>query len=988
MECKNCNEEYDETMFPCCPYCLIENKKIIDENNIFEETIDFFMSERKGVSEHESSVEYLKDDARKDIVDEVGKINSYSRKPGKYLDVAVVDIPLLSSRSKNALRRSGIFYLSELKEYLMTRKLSDIKNLGKESEAEIVSAVIFMKSQEDILGFIKENDKEKITEKESLKRVEIKQAYCDNTYNLFVEYCYDNNLKYIDELEYFEYEKLSHVSGIGQRKINAIINHFYEVKDILDFLEDSLEGNIEAALFTEINDDLKQLSIESMAVLGINLRTLHLLEKHNITTIGDIYNISRVKLASMVGERNIEKFHGVQKYFKYSCIELLGKIFELLSDDDDYKIFLKRASGYTLQELADENGLTRERIRQIAKKFNNKISPFIEQIINVIIIQKQYIVVQELIDIYDNDDYDKILISSCKQNERLEYLDFADVFIPTRTDDKVTEDILMDIARDFVGEGLDLYDNIEELETLMNDTGFPYVECGEFINLIQKYGYKLYGDYAIKGSQSYGFLCARLIANEFPQGIKIYESEDLDRLRKMVLSQYGDLGLPENNRSLSTRLSEYLVLSGRGAVIAEENIHIELAVLDQIKEYMDETAETTIYYAELFAKFEGLLRMTSNVDNYNFLHGVLMLYYPDEYDYSSRDFVRKKRGKFVSKALNERIKNYIIDQNAPVHKNKLKGKFIGISDAMLFRVISEDRELFQWENNYYSCAHIIDIDEDTKQLLRKKLVELMHNNYGYCSDAMLYASVSTELYDFFMKNNISSAMNLFYLCTYLFEEEYDFRRPHIGAKGMLDDVSTKSVALHMLGDISEILYSRYSEIADNLMWSEVTKSLVFANIEKDYIRVSTDRYVLRENCKWNNNMIEQIEMVLIRYMKKDILPILNFTNWDELLNIGFEWNQFLLHSVVESMGINLRLIETRTTDRRYERGIIVYVNSDFKEYSDVVAHVLVENNMIKVSENSMLSFMVINGLTYKTIPKEIYNSKKIKYVDEKFVILR
>lgn len=378
--------------------------------------------------------------------------------------------------------------------------------------------------------------------------------------------------------------------------------------------------------------------------------------------------------------------------------------------------------------------------------------------------------------------------------------------------------------------------------------------------------------------------------------------------------------------------------------------------------------------------------MTGNIDNYNFLHGVLMMYYPKEYSYS-KDCLQKNEEKFVSGTLSNRIKDFIVKQNAPVHKNKLRIKFSGISDAMLFRAITEDRELFQWEYNYYACIQIINVDDNTKQLLHEELVRLMNENYGYCSDAMLYDAVSLELQGFMIKNNIRSAMNLFYLCTYLFEEEFDFRRPHIGKKGMIDDVSTKSVALYMLGNVSEIFFSKYSEIVDKLKWPAVTASFIFLNIEKDYIRVSSDRYVVKENCILNSNTVEQIETVLVQYMKNDILPLMNFKDWDELPDIGFEWNQFLLHSVLELMGINLRIIETRTKDRRYERGIIVYGDSYFREYSEVVAHVLKKNNITEISENFMLSFMIVNGLTYKIIPKEIYNSEKIKYVDENFVVI-
>ena len=162
---------------------------------------------------------------------------------------------------------------------------------------------------------------------------------------------------------------------------------------------------------------------------------------------------------------------------------------------------------------------------------------------------------------------------------------------------------------------------------------------------------------------------------------------------------------------------------------------------------------------------------------------------------------------------------------------------------------------------------------------------------------------------------------------------------------------------------------------------------MFSNIEKDYIRVSIDQYIIKKNFILSHNIIQKIELVLVQNMKLDILPIMNFINWDDLPDIGFEWNQFVLHSIIRSLGINLTIIETRTTDRRHVRGIIVYRKHGFREYSEVVAYFLKEKNITTISENSMLSFLIINGLTYKIIPKELFNSDKIKYVDGKFNIL-
>lgn len=89
-------------------------------------------------------------------------------------------------------------------------------------------------------------------------------------------------------------------------------------------------------------------------------------------------------------------------------------------------------------------------------------------------------------------------------------------------------------------------------------------------------------------------------------------------------------------------LAEYLVLSGRGIATAKQNVHIEMPALDEIKNYIDNSQKSRIGYAEIFSIFEEKLRMYSNIDNYNFLHGVIKLYFSDEYDFPSRDYLRKK----------------------------------------------------------------------------------------------------------------------------------------------------------------------------------------------------------------------------------------------------------------------------------------------------------------------------------------------------------
>ena len=90
-----------------------------------------------------------------------------------------------------------------------------------------------------------------------------------------------------------------------------------------------------------------------------------------------------------------------------------------------------------------------------------------------------------------------------------------------------------------------------------------------------------------------------------------------------------------------------------------------------------------------------------------------------------------------------------------------------------------------------------------------------------------------------------------------------------------------------------------------------------------------------------------------------------------------------MRSIVDRYLECFRIIETKAKDRRYERGIIIDRESTIEDYSDFVARYLRAKGYIEVAENKMLSILILNNLTYKLIPKELYSSDKIIYAIRK-----
>lgn len=157
-------------------------------------------------------------------------------------------------------------------------------------------------------------------------------------------------------------------------------------------------------------------------------------------------------------------------------------------------------------------------------------------------------------------------------------------------------------------------------------------------------------------------------------------------------------------------------------------------------------------------------------------------------------------------------------------------------------------------------------------------------------------------------------------------------------------------------------------------------------IEKDYVRIADDLYIKKEHFDVSNESVIKIHQVLKNKMLNGYVSLINFDDWEEMPSIQYEWNIFLLRTIIDIKIDDLRIVEIKTRDRRYERGIVIESDSEIKDYADLVISLLNKLDMTEITENNMLTLLIMNNLTYKMIPKELYVSDKIIYDNGRFAI--
>lgn len=966
MICKSCNEEYNPNNFLKCPYCLSEpNLKGND-------------------SECSNNDEQILGCGNTKQLCGTSEIN-------------IGDVQGLNNRSKNVLRRNNILTMKALIDYVESSELSGLRNVGVQTIDNITNVIKEYSNNSIYFGAteVKRSVGEKLNLRadiQELKELEVSRMPLSIRAKNALLHNGISNLKEL--LAFLQKDYLGNIKNIGAGTVK-------EIQDFLVVLSEPRAGNVsktsivEGKHFDSIHESNDHLPLRALKIFSVSDKAIIAMQRRGIDDLYELKKQPLTQLKEIISKRDFTKLNEAVNLLSLDIIKMFEEILSLSLQGREGVVFLRRAKGETLQEIADnpslENGysVTRERVRQIEKKYFKKMEPFSRVIFKKLRQGKRFIHGQDILNLYENDDYDYILMHIAKLFDEYEYLDFADVFV-VKEDNLSEEKKLIYLAREFVGDGIDLYEHLEDLEELLIEHNAEYIGIGEFLNLLEKYGFRMYGDFVISGKPSYAIFCLNVIRKYFPDGIKLSQNneealEDLERLR-MLVKQYYDYDLPENNRTLSARIADRAILCDRGKVTTECAIVIEDSLLQDIKEYIDSKPFDKIYYGELYSRFEGRLSMTSNISNRYFLHGVLKLHFSDEYLFA-KDYLMKESCDITTKqeSLSERIYKFIIEVGRPVNKRELKRKFSGISDIMLSLSITNCDKLFQWEYNYITCLELISYSESDIEILEKLLEKSLEKNMGYTSSMLFYEEIAMKFSDFLAKNEMKNEMNLFYFVSRIFDKRCDFRKPHITSKGAYTEISTKKVVYKLMNYPRELSHSEYIAISERMKWSNVTTQNVFTHIEEDYWRISQDLYLMKEEFSISIPKVEQISAIVESQMTDEILPLSVFDKFEDLPCIGYKWNEFLLETVVLHYLNEFQLVYPRIKDRRHQRAIVTKADSGLTSYDKVVSNSMKKKGIVSLTESQFQSFLIVHGLTRKTIPRELENSEAVKYVEGSYI---
>ncbi|MEG2000108.1 MAG: hypothetical protein RR053_01765 [Evtepia sp.] len=650
---------------------------------------------------------------------------------------------------------------------------------------------------------------------------------------------------------------------------------------------------------------------------------------------------------------------------------------------------VQKSRGATLQKIAEDCKITRERVRQIIEKSSHSLMAYAELIAQVI--GQDTFSSSDILAVFDQEDVAQSCLFVLKESQYYSYCKLFDKFVGVNCCPEYMDRQLGLFTEEIIGSGLNFQDHIEQIEASLPNYQLGFLDCEDIMTYLVQSGYHFYGDYVVKGKAPYAIVCHDAISKYFMFDIKLdadEANEDIKKLRRIIQKQYHGLTLPTNNRALTAALARHkdiMILSGRGRYCPIEKVIYTPTLLEEIRNDMLESTQTSFYYNEIFAKYKARLLPETNISNSNFLHGMLVYLYPDEFSYE-RDLL-VKTGE-IRLDINERLCALMREKGSPMTKAELTKAIPGLNHFVIAMSVARVPQLIQWEYNSFNHVNNLSYtDEDIKCF--QMLVEgEIHTHHGYMSEAMLYDAAKKTCIPFMEKNHIKNALNLYFVVAYLLQDDYRFRRPHILSKDFpVEDLSVVRIAKELLHCEETLNYSAYTDLALRVGWAPGTQYAVFTEMERDFVRIDENNYVRRDLFHMDEYTLQSISTKICSLVEHSGYYALNeIASYADFPRCTYEWNIFLLVSVIEEYQMGFKIISPQVRSRRYLRGIIVPESSPIDSFEMLVLDCLKREGIQSLSEEELLYELQTRGLVGHIMPRELYQCERMPYVKGMFCI--
>ncbi len=628
----------------------------------------------------------------------------------------------------------------------------------------------------------------------------------------------------------------------------------------------------------------------------------------------------------------------LKQFLKWCAFDLEAEVQKLFlpifSDKRTAGIIQMRARKKTLAQVGDAFGITRERVRQIEVKARRKFSHYYSRIrlISKISAEKNG---ASTVSANDIEDYCKTNVTELLyflrnyENAHYTYDEQLDIFI-------IGDDSLQERVRTTIDRLPDIV-NVNQLSNILDEAN----EDGDIpMDILQKAfmeAYRLTGDVYHRTRLSLAKIYKAVLEKHYSDGIRAYDPDALQEFRRIVTDEFGDVGMPKNDRALTARISSICILCGRGMYMPKRAKYISNGLAGHILQYIEESDQKIFLMNSLYDVFEHELN-EEGVFNKYYLQGILRELCSDKY-YFRRDYISKDA---ETTSLYASVVNFIKKSEYPVQKQQIKDAFPGITEIVINLSVS-DPDVLNYFGAYLHSSRLA-ISSKEQWDLRRILIEIVSDHKAH-HGAEVYEAIQRKMPAVFSRNAAMYPFSAFSILEYLFRDTFQFSRPYIAELGV--EIGRFGERLH------DLIYS-----GDEFAISDIKEFCKEHRLQiqslLDYVNACNDRFFWRDKYAMvsieSTGITESISQEMEEIIAAEISctqPISQIMCWHRLPRIAIPWTEWLIYSALNKWGRML----TVATSSNHLRMAVPLIAPQGKMEADAFKEIPVESVQIDDLDN-------------------------------------
>lgn len=398
---------------------------------------------------------------------------------------------------------------------------------------------------------------------------------------------------------------------------------------------------------------------------------------------------------------------------------------------------------------------------------------------------------------------------------------------------------------------------------------------------------------------------------------------------------------------------------------------IDTVTGEKLQKYIENTFESgkkVIYYKAIMTDMADAFSCCFSLTGEDMLKAYLEFASPNGKYYFYPDYMSIEKAIKVDHS--DEIKEFVLSVGKPISVEEICAGLPHVSDEIIKREIHSNSCFLRNSKGCYFHIDIFEIsDDELKKISRFIIGDIMED--GYAIWTHIYERVKSDM-PIFLENNIYlSSLGLRKAIERSLSAEYHFEGAVISLKSKPLDMAGvyRAFAAHHSTFSLEDIANFSKEIEEPLIY--------FWAIADVSVRVSRDLFVSKDMIEFD---IAAVDSAISTYLAGDYIPVKYVDSFLVFPNVGYEWNEFLLESFLNSYSEKFKLMNL-SYSRKTVAGAIVKTDSSYKEFVDLVADILA-NSDIELKQTVALEYLadlnIIINKRYSDVGVALNKARRIR----------